>query len=36
VLTLSDDPQAFRARVTETVPLMNCTEVFSLALTRSG
>jgi hypothetical protein len=36
VLTLSDDPEAFRARVTETVPQINCTEVFSLALTRSG
>jgi purine nucleoside permease len=36
VLTLSDDPEAFRARVTETVPLIDCTEVFRLALVRSG
>jgi hypothetical protein len=36
VLTPSDDSQAFRARVTETVPSISCTEVFSLALTRSG
>jgi hypothetical protein len=35
-LILTDDRQAFGARVTETAPQIDCIEVFSLALTRSG
>jgi hypothetical protein len=35
-LTLSDDREAFRARVTEMAPLIDCTEVFRIALVRAG
>jgi hypothetical protein len=35
-LTLSDDPEAFKVRLTEVAPLISCTEVFSIALVRSG
>jgi hypothetical protein len=35
-LRLSDDPQSFTATVTETAPLISCTEVFRIGLVRSG
>lgn len=35
-LTLSDDPEAFRVRLTEMAPVIDCTEVFDIALVRSG
>jgi hypothetical protein len=35
-LRLSDDPQAFTARITEIAPLIDCIQVFRIALVRSG
>jgi hypothetical protein len=35
-LTLSDDPESFKIRLTETAPSIGCTAVFEIALILSG